>query len=137
MPFPPPSPQPAPGSNLPGTMAGKPTTPGGSPTVSPGGGAGQSAAASASIKAIMPILHKSLSAFEVGSKEYMSVMGAIQKLTGTFSKPSGSNLVPAALQQIMGAAKSGAPPMNPVAAGATGQMANVQAAGQQAESEPT
>lgn len=118
-------------------MAGKPTTPGGSPIVSPGAGAGQSAAASAAVKAIMPVLHKALSAFEVGSKEYMAVSAATQKLAGVFAKPSGSNLVPAAVQQIMGAAKSGAPPMNPVAAGATGGMANVQSPGQQAESEPT
>lgn len=122
---------------LPGTMAGHPTTPGGSPAVSPGGGAGQAAAASAAVKAIMPVLHKALSAYEVGSKEYMSVSKATQILAGTFAKPSGSNLVPSAIQQIAGAAKSGAPVMNPVASGATGGMANVQSPGQQAESEPT
>lgn len=121
--------------NLPGAMAGKPTTPGGSPVVSPGGGAGQSAAASAAVKAIMPILHKALSAFEVGSKEYMAVMDAVKKLSGVFAKPSGSNLVPAAIQDIMGKAKAGTPPQNAVAAGATGAMANVQAPGQSAESD--
>lgn len=123
------------GATLPGAMAGKPTTPGGSPSVAPGGGAGQAAAAAAAVKAIMPVLHKALAAFEVGSKEYMAVSAATQKLAGTFAKPSGSNLVPAAIQQIAGAAKSGAPVMNPVAAGATGAMANVQAPGQQAESD--
>lgn len=136
MPMPSPSPAPGAGATLPGTMAGKPTTPGGSPVVAPGGGAGQSAAAAAAVKAIMPVLHKALAAFEVGSKEYMAVSAATQKLAGTFAKPSGSNLVPAAIQQIAGAAKNGTPPMNPVASGATGAMANVQSPGQSGESEP-
>lgn len=108
-------------------------SPGASPGVSPGAGAGASAAATAKVKAIMPILHQALSAFEVGSKEYMAVSSATQKLAGVFAKPNASNLVPAAVQQIASAAKVGGAGPNAVAPGGP---AAIQPPGQQPESEP-
>lgn len=118
---------------LPHAVAGAPNSPGSSPAASPGGGAGSAAAATALVKAVMPALHKALGAFEVGSKEYMAVSSATQKLAGVFAKPNSNNLVPAAVQQMASAAKSGAAPMSPVAPGAAG---GIQPPGQQPESEP-
>jgi hypothetical protein len=82
---------------------------------SPGGGAGNRAAAIASIKAVMPLILKAAMAFDAGSKEQQAVLRAVQSLNPIFGKAEGENLVPAGIQQIAQAARShspiaGAPP---------------------------
>lgn len=85
--------------------------------LAPGGGAGNLAAAIAQVKAVMPILHRSLAAAPIGGKEYKHIIGAIKELAALVGEAQDGNLVPAAAQQIMQAAKSGAAPLAAVAPG--------------------
>jgi hypothetical protein len=77
--------------------------------MAPGAGAGNSAAAVSSVKAMMPNLYKALSAFPPGSKENKSIISAIQALNPIFAESGGGNTVPAAVQQMAMAAKQGGP----------------------------
>ncbi len=111
----------APPVKLPGSPAGGPGGPGGSPMVSPGGGAGNKAAAMANIKAVMRTLQMSMMAYEPGSKEFQGLMRALSALNPLFGQPSGSDLGPAALRQMAqtqnpGGPLAGAPPPGVVSA---------------------
>ena len=75
----------------------------------PGAGAGNEAAAVASVKAIMPQLYRALTAFPPGSKQNKAVLSAVQALNPIFSAEPGSALVPAAIQQMAQQAKAGGP----------------------------
>ena len=77
--------------------------------MSPGAGAGNEAAADALIKAIMPTLHKALSAYQVGGKKYQSVLRALQALNANFGREQSQPLVPAAIMQLAQNAKQGGP----------------------------
>jgi hypothetical protein len=57
----------------------------------------------------MPVLYKTLTAFAPGSKENKAVLSAIQALNPIFAESGGSNMVPAAIQQMAQAAKAGGP----------------------------
>lgn len=80
----------------------------------PGGGQGNTAAAAAMLKAIVPTLYKLQAAFPFGSKENSAVSRAITALAPVAGKTEES-LVPSAIQQMALAAKSGqmhnAPPI--------------------------
>lgn len=73
----------------------------------PGGGAGNTAAAVAMLKAIMPALYKVLMAFPPGSKENNAVMRALTALGPVFGKAEEQNMVPSAIAQLAQAAKGG------------------------------
>ena len=74
--------------------------------LSPGGGAGNKAAAIQQINAVMPaLLHASL-AFEAGGKEQNAVLEAVRALR-IFGKAEGTNMVPAGLATMAAAAKQG------------------------------
>jgi hypothetical protein len=77
--------------------------------MSPGAGAGNEAAADATIKALIPGLHKAMAAYPVGSKKYAAVLNALRALTANFGREESTPMVPAALQQLAMAAKSGGP----------------------------
>src|SRR5258708_15974834 len=101
---------------MPGTPAGAPPGPGASPVLSPGGGAGNQAAAMASLKAMVPLVHKVLLALPVGSKEYKTghrIIGALNQLFTGANDATSQALVPAATQQIAVAAKVGPNPRPP------------------------
>jgi hypothetical protein len=68
--------------------------------VSPGGGAGNKAAAMANIKAVMRTLQMSMMAYEPGSKEFQGLMRALSALNPLFGQPSGADLGPAAIRQM-------------------------------------
>lgn len=85
--------------------------------VSPGGGQGNMAAAVAQAKAVMPVLHRALAAFPVGSKEYKSALRALTALEPIFGAAQESNLVPAAVSQMANAAQTGQSPLASVAPG--------------------
>ena len=75
--------------------------------LSPGGGAGNKAAAVQSIKSLMPgLLHASM-AFEAGSKEQQAVLRAVSALNPIFGKAEGSNMVPAGLAAMAMQSKQG------------------------------
>ena len=89
--------------------------------VSPGGGAGNKAAAMANIKAVMRTLQMSMMAYEPGSKEFQGLMRALSALNPLFGQPSGADLGPAAIRQIsqtqnVGGPLAGAPPPGVVSA---------------------
>jgi hypothetical protein len=75
--------------------------------MSPGGGAGNKAAAVQSVKAVMPMLLKASMAFEAGSKEQQALLRAMSSLNPIFGKAEGANMVPAGLAQMAMAAKGG------------------------------
>lgn len=85
--------------------------------MAPGGGAGNLAAAQAQVKACLDVLHKVLGAAPVGSKEYKSVLRALNALQPVFGGAEGGNLTQSAAQQMMTAAKGGQSPMASVAPG--------------------
>lgn len=98
------------GPKVPGDpVTGGPMGPGSSPATSPGPGAGNEAAADAMLKAIIPAMHKALSAYPVGSKKYAAVLNAIRALTANFGKENQQPMVPAAILQMAQAAKAGSP----------------------------
>jgi len=75
--------------------------------LSPGGGAGNKAAAVQSVKAVMPMLLKASMAFEAGSKEQQALLRAMSSLNPIFGKAEGANMVPAGLAQMAMASKQG------------------------------
>jgi hypothetical protein len=90
--------------------------------LSPGGGAGNRAAAMQQVKTLMPgLLHASL-AFDSGSKEQQAILRAISALNPLFGKAEATNMVPAGLASLARANAQGpmsaAPP--PGVAGAGG-----------------
>lgn len=107
-------------ATMPGSPAGSPAGPGGSPMAAPGAGAGNQAAAIAQLKAIVPLLMKTLSALKVGSEEWSAVADAVKSLGKIVGKTEEDSLVPAAVQQMAMAARGGplrnAPPVAPAAA---------------------
>jgi hypothetical protein len=101
---------------LPGSPAGGPGGPGGSPMVSPGGGAGQKAAAMANIRAVMRALQVSMHAFEPGSKEFQGLMRAMSALNPLFGQAQAADLGPAAIRQMASAqGAAGGGPGGPLA----------------------
>jgi hypothetical protein len=75
--------------------------------LSPGGGAGNKAAATQQVKAVIPALLVASMAFEAGSKEQQALLRAIQSLNPMFGKAEGANMVPAGLATMAQAAKQG------------------------------
>lgn len=75
--------------------------------LSPGGGAGNKAAAVQSVKAVMPLILKAAMAFEGGSKEQQALLRAAAALNPVFGKAEGANMVPAGLAQMAMANKQG------------------------------
>src|SRR6266852_5468553 len=92
---------------VPKSPMGGPGGPGGSPMLSPGGGAGNKAAATQQVKAVIPALLVASMAFESGSKEQQALLRAIQSLNPIFGKAEGANMVPAALATMAQSAKQG------------------------------
>lgn len=88
---------------------------GDSPATSPGAGAGNTAAAVASLKAVFPLLYKLLSAFSPGSDDWKAVSDMIKAGGKIVGKANNESLVPSAIQQMAMAAKGGpmksAPPI--------------------------
>jgi len=97
------------GPIVPKSPIGGPGGPGGSPMMSPGAGAGNRAAATQQIKAVMPALLMSAMAFESGSKEQQAILRAISSLNPIFGKAEGQNMVPAGLASMAAAARGGGP----------------------------
>jgi hypothetical protein len=75
--------------------------------LSPGGGAGNKAAAIQSVKAVMPMLLHASMAFEGGSKEQQALLRAMSSLNPVFGKAEGANMVPAGLATMAMASKQG------------------------------
>jgi len=102
---------------LPGSPMGGPAGPGATSMTAPGAGAGNEAAADAQIKAVLPTMHKALSAYPVDSKKYKGLLNALRALTANFGGSSATeSIVPAAIQQMAMNAKGqgqGMPPMPP------------------------
>lgn len=92
---------------MPKSPTGGPGGPGGSPMLSPGGGAGNKAAAVQQVKAVMPAIMMAMMAFEAGSKEQQALNRALSALGPIFGKAEGTNLVPAALATMAQANKQG------------------------------
>ncbi len=92
---------------MPKSPTGGPGGPGGSPMLSPGGGAGNKAAATQQVKAVIPALLIASMAFESGSKEQQALLRAISSLNPIFGKAEGQNMVPAGLATMAQAAKQG------------------------------
>src|ERR1700727_560277 len=93
---PPPSAAPAgpgPAPALPKSPVGGPGGPGASPMMSPGGGAGNKAAATQQVKAVIPALLIASMAFDAGSKEQQALLRAISSLNPIFGKAEGANMV--------------------------------------------
>ena len=98
----------APPPMMPKSPAGGPGGPGASPMLSPGGGAGNQAAAMQSVKVAMPTLLHAALAFTVGSKEQQALINAYRALTPIFGKAEGANMVPAGIASMaMNAGKGG------------------------------
>lgn len=103
------------GGVLPKSPMGGPGGPGASPMASPGGGAGNQAAALSNIKACMRTMQMSMLAYEPGSKEFQGLMRALSALNPLFGESKGGDLTPAALRhmassQNLGGPLAGAPP---------------------------
>lgn len=75
--------------------------------MAPGGGAGNKAAATQQVKAVIPALLIASMAFEAGSKEQQSLLRAISSLNPIFGKAEGQNMVPAGLATMAQANKQG------------------------------
>lgn len=101
---------PTPRVPLPRSISGGPSGPGASPVTPTGAGAGGEAAADAVIKAIIPALHRAMSAYPIGGKKYTAVLNSLRALTANFGKEQQESMVPAALLQMMQASRSAAPP---------------------------
>jgi len=92
---------------IPKSPIGGPGGPGGSPMLSPGGGAGNKAAAIQQVKAVLPAIIMAMMAFEAGSKEQQALMRAASALNPLFGKAEGQNMVPAGLATMAQAGKAG------------------------------
>ncbi len=77
--------------------------------MSPGGGAGNKAAAVQQVKAVLPALLMASMAFEAGSKEQQALLRSVSALNPIFGKAEGANMVPAGLATMAQAAKQGGP----------------------------
>lgn len=75
--------------------------------LSPGGGAGNAAAAVQSIKSVLPAILKASMAFPAGSKEQQAILRAVAALNPIFGKADGENMVPAGLAAMAMQAKQG------------------------------
>lgn len=75
--------------------------------LSPGGGAGNKAAATQQVKAVIPALLVASMAFDAGSKEQQALLRAISSLNPIFGKAEGANMVPAGLATMAQAAAKG------------------------------
>ncbi len=75
--------------------------------MSPGGGAGNKAAAMQQVKAVIPALLIASMAFESGGKEQQALLRAISSLNPIFGKAEGQNMVPAGLATMAQASKQG------------------------------
>jgi len=75
--------------------------------MSPGGGAGNKAAATQQVKAVIPALLIASMAFDAGSKEQQALLRAISSLNPIFGKAEGQNMVPAGLATMAQAASKG------------------------------
>lgn len=75
--------------------------------LSPGGGAGNKAAAVQQIKTVLPALLIASMAFDAGSKEQQAILRAVQSLNPIFGKAEGTNMVPAGIATMAQAAKQG------------------------------
>lgn len=75
--------------------------------LSPGAGAGNKAAATQQIKALLPGLMQASMAFDVGSKEQQAVIRAITALNTVAGKAEPANMVPAAIASMATAARKG------------------------------
>jgi hypothetical protein len=75
--------------------------------LSPGGGAGNKAAAIQSVKAVMPMLLHASMAFEGGSKEQQALLRALSSLNPLFGRAEGANMVPAGLATMAQASQKG------------------------------
>jgi hypothetical protein len=74
--------------------------------LSPGGGAGNKAAAVQIIKALLPALLHASMAFEGGSKEQNAALESVRALR-IFGKAEGANMVPAGLATLAQNARKG------------------------------
>ena len=92
---------------LPKSPVGGPGGPGGSPMLSPGGGAGNKAAAVQIVKGLLPGLLKASMAFDAGSKEQQALIRAVSALNPIFGKAEGANMVPAGLATLAQDARKG------------------------------
>ncbi len=97
----------SPAPSVPKSPIGGPGGPGSSPMLSPGGGAGNRAAAVQQVKAVLPALLHASMAFDAGSKEQQALIRAVQSLNPIFGKAEGAQMVPAGLQAMAMAQKGG------------------------------
>lgn len=88
--------------------------------MSPGGGAGNQAAAVQKIKTAIDALVIAMAAFPAGSKEMQAVMRSVSALQPLFGKATGQNMVPAGIAAMGRDAASGKPPIMPPSPGAMG-----------------
>lgn len=89
----------APPSRLPRSPVGGPNGPGGSPMLSPGGGAGSQAAAMAKIATVNEQIKEAMMAFDTNSKEFQSCMRAITALNSVAGTKKADDLAPASNMQ--------------------------------------
>jgi hypothetical protein len=97
------------GPRLPGSPIGGAGGPGATPMLSPGAGAGKRAAAVAKVKQAAEIIREAGLGFDIGSKEFNAINGALRTLNPVFGKPSDQDLGPAARAQMA------QPPPSPLA----------------------
>jgi hypothetical protein len=97
----------APSPVLPKSPVGGPGGPGASPMMSPGGGAGNQAAAVQRVKGILPMLLETALAWPVGSKEQRSLVDAFRSLSSAFGKGDQSNVPAGIAAMAMNAQKGG------------------------------
>jgi|SRR5215475_12657430 len=109
---PPPGEPPGGSPVVPKSPIGGPGGPGGSPMLSPGGGAGLKADATAKIKAASEALLVASLSFEHGSKEQNALLEAVRSLK-IFGKQTGANMVPAGIAAMAQASKQGPPSAAP------------------------
>lgn len=88
--------------------------------MSPGGGAGNQAAAVQKVKTAIDALVIALAAFPAGSKEMQAIMRSVSALQPLFGKATGQNMVPAGIAAMGRDAAAGKPPMMPPPPGAMG-----------------
>lgn len=103
---------------MPKNVAGPPVAGGSSPVTAPGAGAGNEAAATASVKSLLDPLSAQLSKFPFGSPKYNALYEALGKLKKEFGSAESKSIVPSAIQQMALASKNGSSIMKPPAPGA-------------------
>lgn len=103
---------------MPKNVAGPPVAGGSSPITAPGAGAGNEAAATASVKSAIDLLVPNLAKFPFGSEKYNALSESLDKLRKVFGGTESKSIVPSAIQQMALASKNGSPIMKPPAPGA-------------------